>query len=706
MALSVLAVAASAASSAAPEWLSYRHDAAGTGIDPDSPAAAAVTPTQAWQTPQLDGAVYGQPLVYGSAVFVATENDTIYKLDSSTGAVIWSTHLATPQPSSAAQCGNITPNVGITSTPVIDPTTNRIYAVGAVTQADGTFHHEMFAVDLTTGQEASGFPVSVDPPTLPNVDAVNQLQRTGLTLTDGRVLIGYGGNSGDCATYWGWLVSAPESGQSASTAFQVNAGFAPGQGAIWGGGSAPTVDAAGNVYLATGNGSTANTGIDPQFGDAVVQLNASAAALDWWAPTNWQSENVADQDLGSSNPTLLPGGFLFESGKDTNAYLLNEAALGHVSAPVGQLTGFCSGVSDGGAVFDPEDSTIYAACAGGVRAVTFGPGATIAAKPGFTAPTSASGPPIIAAGKVWVAAMDGGGTLFALNPTTGAATNQFTIPENRVASGSVNDFQSPGAGGGRLFIASGDQVTAFAVAQTPAPSATNTTLASSASPAVAGTAVAFTAGVSPVPDAGTVTFTDGGAAIAGCSGIAVSPVSGGAAVCSTATLVPGLHSITATYSGDQFYTGSASAALAQQVNPPPGGSGKSGPLAHVIKRASLRPTRFHAGHTTTLRVRLGQMATVKITIKKARAAHRGHVGCSLKVDKGRLCTVFKPVLHQQDIGDKGKNRFTLAVSRLQDGKYEAVIHASKKGHNSPTVTLKFTILRRLHHHKHRSGHHR
>ena len=100
------------------------------------------------------------------------------------------------------------------------------------------------------------------------------------------------------------------------------------------------------------------------------------------------------------------------------------------------------------------------------------------------------------------------------------------------------------------------------------------------------------------------------------------------------------------------------------------------------------------------------MATVKITIKKARVAHRGHDGCSLKVKKGKRCTVFKPVLHQQDIGDKGKNRFTLAVSRLQDGKYEAVIHASKKGHNSPTVTLKFTILRRLHHHKHRAGHHR
>ena len=332
MTLSVLAVAASAASAAAPEWLSYRHDAAGTGIDPDSPAAAAVTPTQAWQTPQLDGAVYGQPLVYGSAVFVATENDTIYKLNSSTGAVIWSTHVATPQPSSAAQCGNITPNVGITSTPVIDPTTNRIYAVGAVTKPTGPPRDVRGGPDHRAG--GVGLPGErrpadaakrrcCEPTPAHRADAHRRPDpdRLWRQLRRLRHLLGLAG------------VRAGER-EGGSTAFQVNAGFAPGQGAISGGGSAPTVDAAGNVYLATGNGSTANTGIDPQFGDAVVQLNASATALDWWAPTNWQSENVADQDLGSSNPTLLPGGFLFESGKDRNAYLLNGAALGHVSAPV------------------------------------------------------------------------------------------------------------------------------------------------------------------------------------------------------------------------------------------------------------------------------------------------------------------------------------------------------------------------------------
>lgn len=712
LALSLLAVAAAAASAAAPAWLSYRHDAAGTGIDPDSPAAAAVTPAQAWQTPQLDGAIYGQPLVYGSAVFVATENDTIYKLDAATGAVVWSTHLATPQPSSAAMCGNITPNVGITSTPVIDPATNRIYAVGAVTGADGAFHHDLFAVDLTTGQQAPGFPIGADPPALPGADVVNQLQRTGLTLAGGRILIGYGGNSGDCSTYWGWLVSAPESGQGGlGTPFQVNKDFSPGEGAIWGGGSAPTVDAAGNVYLATGNGADANTTSDPEFGNAVVKLTTSATVLDWWAPSNWAAENKADQDLGSSNPALLPGGFLFEAGKDGSAYLLNGAKLGHVSAPTQMLAGFCSDVSDGGDVFDPANSTIYAPCSGpgspGLRAVTFtgGSSPSIAVKAGFTAPAGATGPPIIAAGLVWSA--NQGGTLFALNPATGAATHQFTIPENEVAGGSVNDFQSPGAGGGRLFVASGDQVTAFTIATAPAPSATSTTLASSANPGVTGTAVALTAGVSPVPDAGTVSFTDGGAPIAGCTDVAVSPVSGGSAVCRATALAAGTHAITATYSGDPFYTGSASAALSEQVSAPPppttkpAGGGKTGPLAHVIKRASLKPTRFRAGHTTTLRIKLGQLATVKITVKRARPAHVGASGCSLKAHHGKRCTVWKPVMRQMDIGHKGHNRLELAVSRLPHGNYEAVIHASKKGHNSPTVTLRFTILRRPHHHKHK-----
>src|SRR5436305_7877702 len=142
--LAVQAVIGAYAAAAVPAWTTYRHDAARTGIDPDS--TSPVAPSQAWRTSPLDGQVYGQPLVYGSDVYVATENDTIYALDAATGAVVWSTHLATPEPASAAPCGDIAPSIGITSTPVIDPTSNRIYAVGAVS-VSGAVSHELFALD-------------------------------------------------------------------------------------------------------------------------------------------------------------------------------------------------------------------------------------------------------------------------------------------------------------------------------------------------------------------------------------------------------------------------------------------------------------------------------------------------------------------------------------------------------------------------------
>lgn len=445
--------------SAAPAWTTYRHDAARSGIDPDS--TNPLPPSQSWQTPALDGAVYAQPLAYGAYVYVATENDTIYALNATTGAVQWASHLATPEPSSDAPCGDISPSIGITSTPVIDPTTNRIYAVGAVS-ASGTIYHELFALDLTSGQQAPGFPIVVDPPYPSGGSAVNQLQRPGLALDGGRILIGYGGNDGDCSTYWGWLVSAPESGSGGLSYFQADPGYRA--GAIWGSGNAPAVDASGNVYLATGNGK-GNSSSNPQYGDSVVKVNAYATPLDWWAPTNWHSLDASDLDLGSSMPALLPNGYVFQTGKDGNGYLLNGGALGGVSSPVEQVSGFCSGGSFGGSVYNPSNSTIYVACRGGLQALSLGPGSppSLTLKAGFSAPAGATGPPMIAGGLVWVTNYLTG-TLYGLDPDSGAALSQFSIPE----SGSqVNHFASPSAGGGLLFVGSGNQVTAYTIAQAP-----------------------------------------------------------------------------------------------------------------------------------------------------------------------------------------------------------------------------------------------
>jgi polyvinyl alcohol dehydrogenase (cytochrome) len=479
VALVVQAVPAAYAGATAPAWTTYRHDAARSGIDPDS--VTPVTPSQAWQTPSLDGEVYGQPLVYGSFVYVATENDTVYELDAGSGAVVWARHLATPEPSSAAPCGDISPSIGITGTPVIDPATNRIYAVGAVA-VSGAVHHELFALDLSSGQPIAGFPITVDPPFPSGGAAVNQLQRAGLALDGGRILIGYGGNDGDCSTYWGWLVSAPTDGTTGLASFQVDAGAGHMAGAIWAAGNAPPVDAAANVFLATGNG-IGNSTPDPQYGDSVVKLSALASPLDWWAPPNWQALDSSDADLGSSMPTLLPGGFLFQSGKDGNGYLLNGAGLGHVTPAVVQTSGFCPGGSFGGSVYEPGTSTIYAACAGGLRALSLGSGSppSLALKGGFSAPAGATGPPMIAGGLVW-ATNHSTGTLYGLDPTSGATRSQFPLPEN---GSQVNHFANPSAGGGRLFVGSGDQVTAYTIAQPPPSSPPPTTVPPSVKPGTA-----------------------------------------------------------------------------------------------------------------------------------------------------------------------------------------------------------------------------
>lgn len=96
--------------------------------------------------------------MYGSRVYVATENDTIHSLDATTGAVVWKAHVATPKSSGTAPCGDIGPTIGITGTPVIDPAANRIYAVAAVAGSGGSVTHQLFAVDLGTARSSPASP--------------------------------------------------------------------------------------------------------------------------------------------------------------------------------------------------------------------------------------------------------------------------------------------------------------------------------------------------------------------------------------------------------------------------------------------------------------------------------------------------------------------------------------------------------------------
>jgi outer membrane protein assembly factor BamB len=400
------------------------------------------SPKSAWISPTLDGELYGEPLVFGKLVYVATENDTAYALSATTGAVVWQHHLATAVPSGDLPCGDISPTVGITSTPAIDAARKEIFVV-ADEKVSGAVQHWLYGLDTSTG--AIEHKERVDPA---GVDTRAQLQRASLTLDKSDVIFGYGGNSGDCSTYHGWVVSVPEAGGKLA-AYEVDSVTGEDQGAIWMGGAAPVVDPEGNVWAASGNGSVTSSSGPFDFGDTVLDLTPGMQLNQYFAPSNWYRLNAQDQDLGSVSPAVLPDGYVVQGGKGQTIYLAKESDLGGIGGDVYKKSGVCGSDIDGGTAY--VGNVVYLPCQAGVIAVKVDP-----AKQDFKilwqSSTGAGGPPIVAGGLVWTIS---GGTLFGLNPSTGAAAQELAINSN------ATDFPTPSVGAGLLLAPAGDQVYAF-----------------------------------------------------------------------------------------------------------------------------------------------------------------------------------------------------------------------------------------------------
>lgn len=429
-------------------WTIYHYFPSGSGV---APAARAVTTSRrAWTSPGLDGQLYGEPLVFGRYVYVATENNTVYALVARTGKVAWSRHLGTPVPSSALPCTNISPTVGVTGTPVIDIKRDEIFVVADLYVNHKPAHH-LIGLGTTSGKVELN--VDVDPPgSYPPA----QLQRTGLNLDAGQVIFGMGGNFGDCSNYRGRVVAVPEKGGKPKF-FTVDAAKGDTQGAIWMGGAAPVVDSKGHIWVATGNGSVQSSGPAYDDSDGLLELSSSLKLLQYFAPTTWRQNNANDLDM-SAAPALLSDGQVILAGKSRIVYLLNASHLGGIGGQQASLGGgknvlfgsACGGNIDGGVTV--VGTTVYLPCVdSGVIAVqaTKSP-----PKLRLLWRGAGSGPPIMVAGRIWTIA---GPTLYGLDARTGKIEQRASVPQPD------NDFPTPSVGDGLMLCPGATNVVAFAV---------------------------------------------------------------------------------------------------------------------------------------------------------------------------------------------------------------------------------------------------
>ena len=423
----------------AAEWTTYGGSPARTSSD-TADLATGGAPVEAWTSPALDGAVYGEPLVFGGQVLVGTEADTVYGLSARTGAVAWSVHLGTPVPAGALPCGDIVPTVGITSTMVVDPATRTLFASAATWDGAGV-RHVLVALALDT--HAERWRRDLDQP---GWSAPAQLQRAGLALDGTEVLVGFGGNYGDCGRYNGWLVGVPASGTGPLAAYRVPTAR---QGAIWAP-PGPAVDGAGDVFVATGNGA-AGPGQPFDHGNSVIELSPALTELGYFAPADWARDSAADLDLGSTSPVPLGGGLAFQVGKEATGYLLSTARLGGVGAGRSSLA-LCS--SRGATAY--RAPALYVVCSddGTVDQVLVDSGRLTR---GWTwrSPTGGVGSPTLSRGALW-SVDPGASRLYGIDPASGTTTVSLTL-----RTGPPSPFTGVSAGEGLLVVAGTRAVEAF-----------------------------------------------------------------------------------------------------------------------------------------------------------------------------------------------------------------------------------------------------
>jgi Immunoglobulin I-set domain len=315
----------------------------------------------------VDGQIDGQALFLSQLaipglgnkdiLYVATENDTVYAVDAqsiggSSATILWQTRVLPngETPATSLPCGNISPN-GITATPVIDRTRNAIYVEAMSQDSARNIIHRLHALDLTTGKELFGGPTTITA-TYPGTgghssggvvtfDPSVQHDRAALLESGGIIYTAWSGLWGDCGPYSAWVIAFDAATLKQTGAIDLvpnNSGAG-----MWMGGGGPAADAAGNVYVISGNGFGDTPGTNSSYGNSFVRLSTSAGLKvgDYFTPYNTLSEDSRDADFGSAGPLLLPDlvdasnttrHLAVGAGKDGNLYVLNRDNMGQFNS--------------------------------------------------------------------------------------------------------------------------------------------------------------------------------------------------------------------------------------------------------------------------------------------------------------------------------------------------------------------------------------
>jgi outer membrane protein assembly factor BamB len=407
-------------------WPTFGQNAARTGVAPGLPRAGKLGIR--WRA-NLDGAVYGQPLVVGRDVIAATENDTVYALSSATGQVAWRRHLGTPVPQGALHgCGDIFP-LGITGTPVYDQANGLVYAVAE----SAGYRFTLFGLSVASGEVEVHRAFSLA--TSRNNPAWDQ-QRPALTIADGRVYAAFGGLDGDCGQYDGAVAGLPVSGTGTQVTYFIPTSR---EGAVWGT-AGPVAGPRGDLWISSGNGASASPPYDSS--DSVNALSPTLRRVDFFAPSTWADDNAGDRDLGSTQPALAAGNSTFIMGKRGTGYLLDTLSMGGIGGERAQkqiCAAYGAAAVDGPVVYEP-------CIGGGIAAVSVSEAAG-RIQVLWRGPAATDGSPVIGGGAVWVTDYgDSPGVLYELDPASGHEMESISL------GAGLPHFSSLSLAGGTAYV--------------------------------------------------------------------------------------------------------------------------------------------------------------------------------------------------------------------------------------------------------------